>query len=399
MIPKMIFWSFVCIIFYTYLGYPVILKLLTWLRPIGNDTRKFPNPMPKITLLIPAYNEESVIAGKIENSLNLNYEPSRVEIVVASDGSQDRTNEIVSEFKNSRIRLLAYPKREGKVNVLNKSIPQISTNIVVLSDANTMYECDAIGKMVRHFSSPEVGCVCGELKLVNTGNITDGDCERLYWNYERVLKRMEGKIGAVLGANGAIYAIRKNLFETLPSDVIIDDFVLSMKIAAKGYRIIYEPEAVGVEETQSVKDEFRRRVRIGIGNFQSIRLLRSLLNPLRGLIAFSFWSHKILRWAVPFLLMGVVVSNVFILETLLHKAILLFQASFYFFALLGGLKEVKKIKFPWIHLVHYFVVLNTALFCGFLKFLFGWISPIWTPTTRNSNNHTRFQTIGSPKNH
>ena len=382
MIAKGIFWVSLCSIVYTYLLYPLILKVFVSLRP-RRRTCPEPEPMPDVALLIPAYNEEFVIREKIENSLSIDYEQSKLEIVVASDGSQDHTNRIVREFKNGGVRLLAYPRREGKVNVINKSVPQISAEIIVLSDANTMYERPAIRELVRHFSSREVGCVCGELRLVNSCQDTDGNCERLYWDYERALKRMEGEIGTVLGANGAIYAIRRDLFEPLPSDTIIDDFVLSMKIAAKGYRIVYEPKAVGVEHTQSLRDEFRRRVRIGVGNFQSVRMLRSLLNPLKGLIAFSFWSHKLLRWMVPFCLVGAIVSNLFLLEGPFYRTALAGQTSFYIFALLGMLKTTKKLKLLLLDFAHYFVTLNVALFCGFLKFLVGWVSPVWTPTKRN----------------
>ena len=250
-------------------------------------------------------------------------------MVIASDGSSDATAEIVARHRDRGIRLLDYPQRRGKSQLLNAAIAETGGEILVLSDANTDYRPDAIRKLVRWFIDPGVDTVCGCLVLQDAehGRNVDG----IYWRYETFLKNCEGKLGALLGANGAIYAIRRRAYVPIPGNTIVDDFVIPLlsKLRHRG-RIVFDPEAVAWEETAPhIGSEFRRRVRIGTGAYQSLPLLWKLLNPRYGWTAFAFLSHKILRWMVPFFLLGMVVSNLLLLDKALFRAAIVAQVTVY----------------------------------------------------------------------
>lgn len=378
---KTLFWLSTILIIYAYLIYPAILFILDRFRLLKEFYKS--GELPKVSVMISAYNEEDVIGAKIRNLLSLDYPRDLLEIIIASDGSDDRTNEIVRKYTDKGIVLKDYKTRRGKVQVLNDVIPLAKNNIIVLSDANTFFKEDALKKLVRNFGNKRVGAVCGEIRFNSSKKNKMGELEGFYWRYEVFLKQMEGRHGFLLGANGGIYAIRKDLFETLPGNTIVEDFVIPMKILEKGYKVLYEPEAVAYEETaHSVVKEMARRVRIGAGDFQSLILTRRLLNPLRGFSAFSFWSHKVIRWFAPLLLTGSLFFNAFLVGEKLYLALFLMQIIFYLLALLGRILSgihvhVKVLGFPY-----YFVSMNIALLVGFFKFLTGTQSVKWERTSR-----------------
>ena len=256
---------------------------------------------PLVSLFIAAYNEESVIAEKIENSLDLDNSGCELEIVVGSDGSTDRTNEIVTAYskRNKKVRLLDFQDRQGKVNVLNRGIPLCNGDIILLSDANAMYNKECLQRILPHFIDPKVGCVAGEKRIAdNNGSISKN--EGFYWKLESKIKTLEDKVSTVIGADGACYAIRKSLFQTLPKETSVDDFLLSMKIVEQGFVIEYEPNAYSFEDTGSdVYQEMKRKIRIAAGNFYNMHFLKGFLRF--DLISLMYVSHKVLRWISPIL--------------------------------------------------------------------------------------------------
>ena len=276
-----------------------------------------------------------MIESRIQNALAMNYPRDRFELVIGLDGCTDETAAIVRRYTDGNIRLLDFTQRRGKSSVLNASIVELTGEIVLLSDANTEIDPDAVRQLVRWFRLSRVGIVCG--RLVLTDPRTGRNVDSLYWKYETFLKQCEGRLGALLGANGAIYAIRRSLYQKIPSETIIDDFVIPLLAKLRsGCTIIYDLTAVATEETPpDVRSEFRRRRRIGSGGFQSIGILWKLLDPRRGWVAFTFFSHKIIRWFCPFLMVGSLVSNALLLDRPFYRLVLMGQFGFYLVAALA----------------------------------------------------------------
>jgi cellulose synthase/poly-beta-1,6-N-acetylglucosamine synthase-like glycosyltransferase len=310
----------------------------------------------------------------------LDYPDGRLEVVVGSDGSTDQTDALVAACPDPRVRLSA-AARGGKAAVLNRCIPEASGEIVVLSDANTMLDRGAVGKLVRHFRDPEVGAVCGRLKLYNRRR-RDYE-ESLYWIYETVLKVYEGQHGAVIGANGGLYAVRRDLFTRLPSDTVVDDFVIPARLLEAGYRVVFDPEALAYEETtEDVRLDFARRCRIAAGNFQVLRTMRSLLAPGRGFVAFAYLSHKVLRWCAPALLVVALLSNLALAVETPYALLLALQIGLYGLAVLGRKGKAPPPLRRVAGLAYYFVSMNAALAVGFWRFLRGSQSPAWERVSR-----------------
>jgi cellulose synthase/poly-beta-1,6-N-acetylglucosamine synthase-like glycosyltransferase len=376
---KILFWFSVSLIAYAYCLYPVILFIFS---KFGRITFHKSEGLPAVTLIVSAYNEESIIAGKIKNMLGLNYPRDRLEIIIASDGSDDRTNEIVRSFSDRGVVLADYDVRRGKAEVLNRTIQRAKNEIIVLSDANTFFKKDALKALVKNFGDEGVGCVCGEIKFKNALTNKMGELEGFYWKYEVFLKRLEGARGVLLGANGGIYAIRKRLFETIPCNTIVDDFVIPMKILENGYKVVYEPEAIAYEETaKNIIQEMARRVRIGAGDFQSLILTKRLLNPLRGFSAYTFWSHKVIRWFAPFLLTGALFFNAFLVGERFYFMMFIAQIGFYAVALIGRASSAAT-NIKVFGFCYYFVSMNIALLVGFFRFLTGTQAVTWNRTER-----------------
>ncbi|MCK5215236.1 MAG: glycosyltransferase family 2 protein [Candidatus Omnitrophica bacterium] len=377
-----IFWFCLFMVVYSYAVYPILLVLLD---KIFKVKKRPDDPMdaPGITIIISAFNEEGVIAQRIENCLSLNYPKDKMEIIIASDGSNDKTNDIVRSYQDSGVILLDFNERRGKVNAINDAVQQAKNEIIVFSDANTNFAPDACVMLVRHFQDKTVGCVCGLLKFVNARGSRTAELEGVYWRYETLIKKMEGKRGALLGANGAIYAIRKKLFTICPKDTIIEDFIIPMRVLEKGFKVIYDPEAVAIEESaKHIIHEKKRRIRIGAGNYQALLLLWHMLNPLRGFSALAFWSHKVLRWFAPFALIGMLLLNVFLCAEPIYKVIFILQSVFYISAIIGQTLSWSGIQIKVFSLCYYFVSMNLALLIGFIRFMTGTQDVAWERTGR-----------------
>lgn len=370
---------------YVYVAYPGLIWILSRLfgrrpvRPVTTDAE-----LPFVSLVIAAHNEEDEIGPRVKNALASEYPRDRFEVIVASDGSTDRTNAIVRSFDDPRVRLLAFRQNRGKASVLNEAIPQTAGDVVMLSDANTHTAPDATRNLAAWFLDPTVCAVCGKLVLTDRSGAANAD--GLYWKYETFLKICESRLGALLGSNGAIYAVRKLAFVPLPPATLVDDFVLPMLAKERcGGRIVYDREAVATEETApDLMSEFRRRARIGAGGFQSIGLLRGLLHPANGWVALTFASHKVLRWLCPFFLIAALLANVALIHLPGFAELLLAQVAFYLLALTGHRlpiparpKALKVFLLPSM-----FVLMNAALFVGFFRWARGLQNGTWERTQR-----------------
>lgn len=377
-------WLCIAGVVYAYFLYPLVIWGLARVFGRQRQPRGGGAELPGVSLLIAAYNEAAVIEERIQNALALDYPPDKLEIVIASDGSSDATGDIVRRYADRGVRLLDFRQRRGKSAVLNSAVPEARGEIVVFSDANTMFDRDALRKLVPWFRDPNVGVVCGRLVLVDPH--TGSNCDGLYWKYETILKKCEGRLGALLGTNGAIYALRKELFSPIPPTTIVDDFVIPLQAKLHtGCEIVYECGAVAREETApDVGCEFRRRTRIGAGGFQAIGLLWRLLDPRRGWVAFTFLSHKVLRWVCPFLLIGALVGNLLLYDVPFYRGLLSAQLGFYLLSFVMALLPTRLGALKPLRLTTMFTSMNAALFFGFCRWLGGSQKSAWQRTPRLS---------------
>ncbi len=385
-----LFWTAVAVVVYAYAGYPIVVWCAARRRanPVdaaapGAGQEAADAVRPFVSLVLAAYKEERYIVQRLHNALTQDYPADRLEIIVGCDGAEDCTGDLVAAFGDDRVRLMQFRQRRGKASVLNDCIPAARGDIVVLSDANTMMQPGAIRRLVRPFDNPAVGGVCGQLVLIDPASGCNAD--GLYWKYENFLKGCEARLGALLGANGGIYAIRKSLYAPLPANTIVDDFVIGMRIHARGAQLLYEPAAIAEEETPAgVAAEFHRRARIGAGGFQSLVWLGGLLHPRRGWLAFAFLSHKVLRWICPAFLIAALVSSLALAGEPFYFRCLAAQVVFYAAALAGsrlgaGNGWRRPLRLPTL-----FVGVNLALAVGFYRWLKGIHSGTWKRTERES---------------
>ncbi len=387
-------WLALFLVAFSYAGYPMVLVVwgvvgdaLSAMRFVigGPDRRRAADdaPWPRVTLAFAAYDEEACIRAKIENCLALDYPAERLEILVGCDGCTDRTAEIARAAGGDRVHVRELFPRAGKASVMSRIVPSALGDVVVLTDANVMLDRSALRALVRRFRDPEVGAVVGRLRLYNP---TDREFEEsLYWKYETLLKYHEGKHGCVLGANGGIYAIRRVLFDPLGSDTIIDDFVVPLRIALRGWQVPFEPLAVAFEETtEDPRREFARRARIGAGNWQALFRVPALLDPRTGFLFFAFVSHKLLRWTAPFLLALALVGSAVLAAAPgagLYRALIAAQLVFYALALAGRRHRGGLARRP-ASLACYFVAMNAALAVGLWRFVRGTQGAAWQRTDR-----------------
>jgi cellulose synthase/poly-beta-1,6-N-acetylglucosamine synthase-like glycosyltransferase len=374
-------WLCFAVIAYAYIGYPVMVYVLSRVfgrHPTADDSAA----LPTVSLLVAAHNEKAVIAARVRNALAMDYPADKFEVVIATDGCTDTTADIVRSFYDPRVRVIEYSKNRGKSTVLNESIPELNGEVVMLSDANTFTDPDAVLKLARHFSDPQVGAVCGRLILSESAGSRNADS--LYWRYETFLKKCESRLGALLGANGGIYAIRRSTFEPIPTNTIVDDFVIPLDIRLRtGSRIVYEPAAVAHEETaDSVRAEFRRRARIGAGGFQCVGLLWRLMNPFNGWVSFAFVSHKLLRWTGPFFLIGLFALNLLLCDHPFYRYTLAAQLLFYISAVLMKYVPPTVWVLKPLRLTTMFAGMNAALMVGFWRWAKGIRGGAWDRTER-----------------
>jgi cellulose synthase/poly-beta-1,6-N-acetylglucosamine synthase-like glycosyltransferase len=373
------------LVLYTYLGYPALLWLLErfWLRRERKSVEFGDGELPFVSMVVPAYNEERVLPAKLANIAELDYPADRLEVLIGSDGSTDGTEDLVLAVDDPRVRLVAFKERRGKAALLNDLIQEARGDVIVFSDANTMFEPGALRRLVAPFADPEVGGVCGHLVL-RAAN-TETSSESRYWRFEQRLKRVEGRLGAVLGGNGGIYAIRRRLYQRLKPTTIVDDFVIGLRVLQQGYRMVYAGDAWAWELTaRNLLGEFERRARIGAGDFQALSWTWDLLLPSRGFVAFSYLSHKVLRWIMPFVLLGMTGISLLGLRDPFFWGVVAAEVVFLGLALCGHLFVSRRGGlFSGLRIAYYFLLMNTALLVGAIRFVRGTQSPAWRRTERS----------------
>ena len=372
-----VFWFGVALLAYAYAGYPLSLALLgAFARPrrrlAGGDD------LPSLTLVISVYNEEACLRQKLENSLALDYPADRIRRVVVSDGSTDRSEAIVREFDPRGVELRAFAGRQGKVACLNRVIPDLTSDLVVMSDANSMYAPDSLKRLVAHFADRRVGCVCGRLRYDNPGGDAAGESERVYWGYEGLIKRLESRLGSLLGANGSIYAYRRPLFRTVDPLMFCDD-VIPIRIAIQGWEVLYEPAASCSEEAPPEAVEMRRRRRHASFGLRSMRrMMRESLAAGRLLIVYQCLCHRVLRWLGGLALLGILVSTPFLAPPLRVWATA-GQGALYGAAVLGLLASRARLKIPAAYHAYYLLAIHAAGLTGLFNFVLGADAPHWEP--------------------
>jgi cellulose synthase/poly-beta-1,6-N-acetylglucosamine synthase-like glycosyltransferase len=379
---------------YSYAGYPLVLAVWDGLRGAlgavrflsgGPDRRARPEAeaWPRVSIVFSAFDEEACIREKIENCLALDYPADRLEILVGCDGCTDRTAAIAREAGGARVTVQEIWPRGGKAAAISRLVLGARGDVVVLTDANVMLDPVSVRALVRRFRERDVGAVVGRLRLhdATRAQLEEG----AYWRYETLLKYYEGKHGCVLGANGGIYAVRRVLFSPLPADTIIDDFVVPLRIAVRGFRVPFEPDAVAHEQTTgSAGREFVRRARIGAGDWQALARVPEVLDPRNGFLFFAFVSHKLLRWATPLLLAVALLANASLAVAPGAwgvRALLAGQLAFYALALAGARHLAGPLR-RLASLAHYFVAMNAALAVGFWRFLRRSQPAAWERTDR-----------------
>lgn len=382
---KILFWISISVILYVYLGYPILICLLSvfYKKPL-----KGKYIYPTVSIIMSAYNEEKNIENKIKNFQGLDYPEERLEILIGSDGSNDKTQEILKNigrtvplkiFRNSfggrSPYLYCKTKREGKPSMLNELVGMAKGEILVFTDARQRLDKNALKELVKHFSDPKVGSVSGALFYENENGNKSGAGIGLYWKYEKFIRKSESRMGSMLGATGAMYGIRRELFPQLPKDLILDDVYVPMKIVEKGYRAVFDSKAKVYDKVfQNPKVEFLRKTRTLAGNYQLFLYLKDLFNPLKGKISWQFFSHKFLRLTVPFLLFTLFISNLFIMENYFYKVLFVLQIILYSLAILGGVLKQKNRLFD---IPYMFCVMNSAAVVGLLRLLTNKQDVLW----------------------
>ncbi len=375
-------------ILHSYAVYPLfwmVFRPRTGKTPLAETVSP---PSKKVSVVISAFNEEVHIERRILNLLETDYPAELLEIIIASDGSTDDTADMVrgQTAPGRQLRLLDYPNRRGKVNVLNESCLEATGDILVFSDANVDFHPSAIRELVKALEEPDVGCVCGRLRFRVKNGVAHEESEGIYWALETWLKTHEGAAGSLLGANGAIYAMPRKLWEACPPDTIIDDFFIPMQLLIKGWKVVYAPDAVAEEDLPpQAADEFGRRIRIGAGNFQALMRCLPLLNPVRGLPAWVFFSHKVLRWLGPFFMIFILIGSV--LQALKGEiwAVILLAAQLVFYgAALAGWQQQHSSRRGGrlMGAATHFVSMNLALLLGFYRWIKGSQQAAWNRTQR-----------------
>ena len=376
---------------YTYCLFPLLVALLSSLA--GDHTLGVgewaEGSLSRVAVVVAAHNEENFIAAKVRNTWQIDYPPDRLTLVVGSDGSSDSTPGLLQAMQHLRLQTKIFDLRRGKVSVINDLMAGVDADIVILSDANTMLAADAVRKLVRHFRDPKVGCVNGALALEHDGGVSG---EGLYWKYELWIKTNESCLGFVIGCYGGILAIRRDLYQPLPPTTIIEDFVLTMQIMAAGWKVRFDPEARATEPASaSSRAEWERKVRIGAGDFQALGLTKQMLHPRYGLRAFSFWSHKVLRWFVPFLLINALVGNLGIAVAYgfspwsVFTWLLALQLAGIFASFIVYRLPVGSGPPAWLRPISFFYLMNFALLCGFGRWVRGSQSVAWQQAARQAS--------------
>ncbi len=390
---------------YTWVGYPLLLAAAAKRTRLPSDdsTPLSDEALPHVYAILAAYDEADVIADRIRNFQSIDYPAEKVTVLLGTDGCTDETAAVARDAAagDSRIQILEFTENRGKVAVLRELVNRVDTaqaSVLLFTDANTMFARDAVRKLVGHFQDSRVGGVCGRLVFTHAGDTSENPAEEgAYWRLETKLKTWESALDSCLGANGAIYAMRPDLFwRDIPTNTIVDDFVIGMKIREQGYRMCYDPTAVAEETLPAVSDEWVRRVRIGAGDYQAAVLCSACLHPRFGAFAWSFWSHKILRWLTPHIAILMAAISYPLAVTLWLRGVPLSHAllpilvavgltAFFAAGRLGATLRSKGRTDRLTHLCatcDHFITMHAALLVGFIRFLSGNMSGAWKRTPR-----------------
>jgi len=375
---KIIFWICVFLVFYTYIGYGMLLWVLVQIKRFVRGKaaqRDLPadDVLPHVTFMICAYNEQDIVDMKMENTLQLDYPHDKLHIMWVTDGSTDQTNERLAQYPE--VEVVFTPERKGKTAALNHGIGQVHSEITVMTDANTIVNPEAIREIVRCFQDPRVACVAGEKRVMarNDGQ-SAAEGEGLYWKYESALKRMDSELYSAMGAAGELNAIRTKFYQPMPETALLDDFVMSMRMVDQGYKIAYTSDAYAMEYgSADLTEESKRKRRIAAGGLQSIWWLRQMMNPFRRpIVAFQFVSHRVLRWSItPIALIALIPLNValvFLKAGTVYNFIWLLQILFYLAAFASWLLEKQGRKSRLLYVPYYFLFMNLNVFRG-MKYL------------------------------
>jgi cellulose synthase/poly-beta-1,6-N-acetylglucosamine synthase-like glycosyltransferase len=383
---EVLFWLSLSLIVYTYFVYPAVLFVAysvvqlcsDWRYLIDRRSRRVPalddDTVPEVSFLIPAYNEEAHLLQKINNLREMDYPRQKMQILFVSDGSTDATNEILKALPDPNIEMIFLPHRSGKATALNQAVLRARHEILVFSDASTLFARDALRKLARHFADAGVGAVCGALRFQASSE--SQQTEGVYWEYESMIRLMEGRLGATLTASGAVYALRRKAYRPLDPRTVLDDFVIPMNARWGGYRVLYDPEAIATDYApESIKGEFTRRVRLATGSFASLMFL--LRVPMGGFGRFAFVSHKLLRWILPILLCILLISNICLTRYPAYAVFGLLQLSFYLWAGLGYLLRERMQGVQFVLLPYFLLAMNVAFLVGLFRCLTKQEEVIW----------------------
>ncbi len=373
-----LFWLCMAIVVYTYVGYGIVLYLLVFVKRLTTKAKPLADitddRLPEVTLMVCAYNEEDIIAEKMDNTRRLDYPSDRLHLVWVTDGSNDNTNVLLSAYPE--VKVIYFPERRGKAAALKHGIKEIDTEIVMMTDANTMLNPEAVREVARLMQDPKVGCVSGEKKVMARSDSDEAaQGEGLYWKYESTLKRLDSELYSAMGAAGELCVIRRQLMTDIPDDTLLDDFIISMEIVKKGYKIAYTSNAYAMEYgSADLHEESKRKRRIAAGGLQSCWRLRSLMNPLRHpVVAFQFVSHRVLRWTItPVCLFALVPLNTLLVlsgEGIVYTIIWILQILLYASAAAG------------VRISKYFIFMNLNVFRG-MAYLFNNSTGMWEKAKR-----------------
>lgn len=373
-----LFWLCLTIVVYTYVGYGIVLYLLVLIKRLATKAKPLADItddcLPEVTLMVCAYNEEDIIAEKMDNTCRLDYPADRLHLVWVTDGSNDNTNSLLAAYPD--VKVIYSPERRGKAAAIKHGIKEIDTEIVMMTDANTMLNPGAVREIARLMQDPRVGCVSGEKKVMARSDSDEAaQGEGLYWKYESTLKRLDSELYSAMGAAGELCVIRRQLMTDIPDDTLLDDFIISMEIVKKGYKIAYTSNAYAMEYgSADLHEESKRKRRIAAGGLQSCWRLRSLMNPLRHpVVAFQFVSHRVLRWTItPVCLFALAPLNTLLVlsgEGIVYTIIWILQILFYASAAAG------------VRISKYFVFMNLNVFRG-MAYLFNNSTGMWEKAKR-----------------
>lgn len=394
---KILFWIAAFIVFYTYIGYGILLYVLVLLKRLfsgkGKPAVAIPDEadLPHVSFVVAAYNEENWIEDKIKNCLEFDYPKDKIELVFVTDGSSDSTPKLVENYaypSDVDWKLYHSPARKGKIAAVERIMEFIQNPITIYTDANTDVNKEAIKRIVAHYQDPKVGGVAGEKRVsMMAEDSANSAGEGFYWKYESSLKNWDSELNSVVGAAGELFSLRTNLYQAVPSDTVIEDFYMTLKIAMKGYKIKYESGAYAVETASaSVGEELKRKIRIAAGGHQAISRLKPLLNIFKyKTLSFQYISHRVLRWTLtPVAMIVLFFVNIVlaIYGSTFFKVVMSLQLAFYFLAFIGYLLEKRKLKFKPFFIPYYFCIMNYAVIMGFFRFIKGSQSVVWEKAKR-----------------